>query len=175
MRENRGRIIHAGQDGGGMKCWTCWVVQFSEARSLWCLSPLVKHLSGAINFEYRIRPDWQAIRLLPASGVTGREAACDFLPAETTEKTLHLHVSADAIVGKNCSQNGNDETHQKKWKQNPQQEEFWACSSMHSDTVSGATSASWAPLPCALSVREGWWTVLIEGLQIQKQSCFFSR
>ncbi len=59
--------------------WICWVAVLTVAHSLWSLSRLVKCLSGAIKFEYRIRPDWQDIMLLLATGFTNRDSACDFL------------------------------------------------------------------------------------------------
>lgn len=42
--------------------------------------------------------------------------------------------------------------------------------SMHSDTVlpSGMMGSVVLLGVCALSVREGWWTVLIEGLQLRR-------
>lgn len=49
------------------------------AHSLWSLGGLVKCLSGAIKFEYRIRPDWQDTVFLLASGFINRGSVYDFL------------------------------------------------------------------------------------------------
>lgn len=120
----------------------------------------------------RIRPDWQAITLLPANGVTGRKAACDFLPAETAERTLDLDVSAGAIVGKNSGQKSWNSPEKSGSKMSRSRKSFGRLSSpsMHSDTVlpSGMMGSVVLLGVCALSVREGWWTVLIEGLQLRR-------
>ena len=72
--------------------WICWVAR-TVAHSLWSISQLLKCLSGAIKFEYRIRPDWQDIVLLMATGFTDRDSVRLRLP------TASIFVYIDRISG----------------------------------------------------------------------------
>lgn len=60
--------------------WICWEAMLTMAHSLRSLdSRLVKCLSGAISSEYRIRPDWQDIMLLLATGPTNWDPVYNLL------------------------------------------------------------------------------------------------
>lgn len=60
--------------------WICWVDMPTAAHSLWSVIQLLKCLSEAIKFEYGIRPDWQDIMLLMATGFTNRGSVHVWLP-----------------------------------------------------------------------------------------------
>lgn len=151
MRENRGWIIHPGQDGrrnemldmlsGPVHRGTFPLV--SPTPTHWwstCQEPLILNTESDLT-------DKLSRCCRPMASLAARQ--CVTSPAETAERALDLDASADTIVGKYSSQNGNHGTHQKKWiKMIRSRNSFGrlASPSMHSDTVAGATSASWAPL-----------------------------
>lgn len=86
--------------------WICWVAMLTIAHSLWSLSWLVKRLSGAINFEYRIRPDWQDTMLLLATGFTNSDSAYDVLqwPLAFTHKSPWITTCCRLLWWKiNCA------------------------------------------------------------------------
>lgn len=68
------------------------------AYSLWSRSRLVKCLSGAIKFEYRIRPDWQDIMLLLATGFTKHGSGYDFLQWAFTYKKPRITIRCRLLL-----------------------------------------------------------------------------
>lgn len=124
--------------------WICWVAVLAVAHSLWSLSWLAKCLSGAINLEYRIRPDWQAIMLPLAASFTHREAVYDLLPALTTCMYTYKPHNMVLLWKKSCW-NLNDGICHKGKQNRPQKGRFVQPSppSIHSDSVIEVTS--WAP------------------------------
>lgn len=135
--------------------WICWVVMLTVAHSLWPVSRLSKCLSWAIKFEYRIRPDWQDIMLLMATGFTNKDLVRVWLPTASIFIYIHRISGSQYVVG--CyygkllvcwlyfmwwylCQRG-------MWNW-PQRGRFARPSSpsIHIDTLTEATSTSWAPL-----------------------------
>lgn len=162
--------------------WICWVATRTVAHSLWSLSRLVKCLSGAIKFEYRIRPDWQDIMLLLATGFANRHSACDFLQWafaftyrglwittccrlllwQTTRVSIIIYVvifvsKGDvqlSTAGKICAA-----VISAHWRRQHQ----------HHELLSVMMGCMVLLGVFALSVNGGWRTVLVAGVQLSQQ------